>query len=130
MRWLLVVCTLLTVPPAWAKDTPWIDEARKHLGASGSIVGMKRNWCAAFLNKVLKAAGKDGTDSLAAISFRSYGEKISVRPGAIAVLPHHVGIVTAVHGKKVTLLSGNHRRKVAYGKYTRSRILAYRWPSR
>jgi len=40
----------------------------------------------------------------------------------------HVGIVKEVSGNSVTLVSGNHNRKVGVGKYPRGRVVAYVWP--
>ena len=44
----------------------------------------------------------------------------------IAVLPHHVGLVTAVGPGYVVLLSGNHGHKVGVRRYASDKIIAYR----
>jgi hypothetical protein len=87
--------------------------------------GMKLNpgatpWCAAFVNASLAQAGlptsKDSpgskTPSLAAASFYKYGTAVDpkdVRPGDIAVWPHHVAFTTSGVGPGGTFgaLGGN-----------------------
>jgi hypothetical protein len=43
-------------------------------------------------------------------------------------MAHHVGIVKAVNGNSLTLVSGNHNRKVGIGSYSHGRVVAYVWP--
>ncbi len=77
----------------------------------------------------LRASGHpiSGTDHRA-VSFARYGRPTSPHVGAVAVLPHHVGIVAGVSRAGVVLLSGNHGRRVAYGVYPMRRIIAFRDP--
>ena len=55
-------------------------------------------WCAGFVNAVLGAEGYKGTGSLAAASFRNYGQAVNgdIQVGDVAVFKNisHVGIVT------------------------------------
>jgi uncharacterized protein (TIGR02594 family) len=102
--------------------------AQQYLG--GNPTGWAHNWCAQFLNAVvLPQAGYRGSGSAAAISFAHYGRPSEARPGAIAVLRHHVGIVIADNGWTVTLISGNHGHRVGIGHYPKTRIVTFRDPA-
>ncbi len=102
--------------------------ARAYLGR-GNFTGYREAWCADALRAWLRQSGHSiaGTDHRA-ISFARYGRPTSPHVGAVAVLRHHVGIVAAVTGRSVVLLSGNHGRRVALGVYSRRRIVAFREP--
>lgn len=105
-----------------------ISIARRYLG--GNPTGHSRRWCAYFMNFVERKAGRRGTGSGMARSYANYGRRVSnPRPGDIAVLRRrgggHVGYVMLVSGSKVTLISGNHGRKVGIGTYPRSRVVAF-----
>ena len=102
--------------------------ARGYLG--GNPTGRRRLWCAYFMNLVERKAGRSGTGSGMARSYASYGRRVSnPRPGDIAVLRRkgggHVGYVMSTSGNKVTLISGNHGRKVGISTYPRSRVVAF-----
>ena len=73
----------------------------------------------------LEDAGYRGGGNLAA-GYADYGLPAKAQVGAIAVMPHHVGIVTAVGPDYVVLLSGNHGHKVGVGRYASNKIIAYR----
>ena len=97
--------------------------AMEHLGANPT--GWSHNWCGRFLAMTLEAAGHRGGGNLAA-GYADYGLPAKAQVGAIAVMPHHVGIVTAVGPDYVVLLSGNHSHKVGVGRYASNKIIAYR----
>ena len=97
--------------------------AMEHLGDNPT--GWSHNWCGRFLAMTLEAAGHRGGGNLAA-GYADYGLPAKAQVGAIAVLPHHVGIVTAVGPDYVVLLSGNHGHKVGVGRYASNKIIAYR----
>ena len=97
--------------------------AMEHLGANPT--GWSHNWCGRFLAMTLEAAGHRGGGNLAA-GYADYGLPAKAQVGAIAVMPHHVGIVTAVGPDYVVLLSGNHAHKVGVGRYASNKIIAYR----
>lgn len=101
-----------------------ISVAMSNLG--GNPTGMSHKWCAAALNVWLRRTGHRGSGSNTAISFAHYGHPTGARVGAIAVMPHHVGIVKAVGPGYVTLVSGNHGHRVGVGNYRTSRIIAFR----
>jgi hypothetical protein len=106
-------------------SAPWLQRAMRDVGRNPT--GMSHKWCG---RQMAMWIGKGGNT---AISYRSVGRPSGARVGAIAVMAHHVGIVTSVGPGYVTLVSGNHsgksgRRVVGIGRYPISRILAFRWP--
>lgn len=111
---------------------PWLDHAINDVGTNPT--GWKRQWCAKSVNLWLQRSGKKGCGGNTAISCLSAGRKLDGPTiGALAVMKHHVGIVKEVHGREVTLVSGNHSgrsgaRSVGVGKYARGRVVAYVWP--
>jgi hypothetical protein len=101
--------------------------ARRYVG-SGKFTPYRGPWCADGLNVWLRKAGYPANPSRAARDFRHYGVPTYAHPGAIAVMPHHVGVVAGVEGNKIYLLSANHLHRVGYGWYSKRRIIAYREP--
>ena len=97
--------------------------AMEHLGDNPT--GWSHSWCGRFLAMTLEEAGHSGGGNLAA-GYADYGLPAKAQVGAIAVMPHHVGIVTAVGPDYVVLLSGNHGHKVGVGRYASNKIIAYR----
>jgi hypothetical protein len=94
--------------------------------------GWSHNWCAHYLNMVLQEAGYPSGGNLAR-EYASYGQPTFARVGAIAVMPHHVGVVGFVGDDYVILVSGNHggnsgHRTVGLGHYDMSRITTFRMP--
>jgi hypothetical protein len=104
-------------PAAQEAGERLIRVARAYLGR-GKFTRMPGAWCRDGLNVWLRQAGlyTDG-DRRAATAAR-LGRRIS-RPmvGAIAVMAHHTGIVTAVEGGRVRVLSANYSRHVGEGFY-------------
>lgn len=105
-----------------------VAEAERHLGATGSIVGMARAWCGAYARLVLRSAtGRDpGASFNLARNWARLGSPSAPVPGAVAVAPHHVGFIKAVEGNRILLVSGNHSRHVGTGWYNASRFIAFR----
>jgi uncharacterized protein (TIGR02594 family) len=102
--------------------------AGRYMG--GNPTGWARVWCGAFMRLVVRQAGlPDNPAGNLARSWARYGRPSGPQPGAIAVMPHHVGIVLAADGDRVLIRSGNHGHRVADGWYSASRIIAYRVPS-
>ena len=104
-----------------------VSEARNFLGTNPT--GRSRAWCGAFLDMVLKKTGHAGGGNLAR-AYAGYGTRVSgPQVGAIAVMNHHVGVVSGVdpNGNPI-IVSGNHNRTVAESVYPRSRITAYVMP--
>jgi hypothetical protein len=113
-----------------ANTAPWAASALasvagRYLG--GNPTGWGRVWCGVFMRLVVRQAGlPDNPAGNLARSWAHYGRPTGAQPGAIAVMPHHVGIVLAIQGDRVLVRSGNHGHRVADGWYPARRIIAYR----
>jgi hypothetical protein len=113
-------------------QSPWLSHAMSDIGTNPT--GWKRQWCAKSMNLWLQQSGRRGCGGNTAISCLHAGRKLpGPQIGALAVMAHHVGIVTEVSGNHVILVSGNHSgrggaRSVGVGKYAIGRIVAYVWP--
>ena len=104
-----------------------VSEARRYIGTNPT--GRGSQWCGAFLDLVLKKTGHAGGGNLAR-GYARYGTRISgPQVGAIAVMNHHVGVVSGIdaNGNPI-IVSGNHNRTVAESVYPRGRIAAYVMP--
>jgi uncharacterized protein (TIGR02594 family) len=104
-----------------------VSEARKYIGTNPT--GRGSLWCGAFMDLVLKRTGHAGGGNLAR-AYARYGTRVSgPQVGAIAVMNHHVGVVSGIdaNGNPI-IVSGNHNRTVAESVYPRSRIAAYVLP--
>ncbi len=104
-----------------------VSEARRYLGTNPT--GRGRQWCGAFMDMVLKHTGHAGGGNLAR-AYARYGTRVSgPQVGAIAVMNHHVGVVSGIdpNGNPI-IVSGNHNRTVAEAVYPRGRIAAYVMP--
>jgi hypothetical protein len=86
--------------------------ARRYLG--GNPVGWAHVWCGAFMRLVMRAAGyPDLPSGDLAAAWARYGRASVPQPGAVVVWPHHVGLITAVHGNGLaTVISGNDGHRV------------------
>jgi len=103
-----------------------LDEARRFLG-SRNPTGFRGAWCGAFMVMIARREGRAAPPApLLARSWARAGRPSGPVVGAIAVMPHHVGVVAAVAPGKVLLVSGNHGHRVAEGWYSTHRIIAYR----
>jgi uncharacterized protein (TIGR02594 family) len=97
-------------------------------------------WCAAFVSWVLEQAGIRSTTSAWAKSYLDWGNALDhPRIGAVTVFQRgsgppsgrgtgHVGFFVEDHGDSIGLLGGNQRNHVNIKSYSKSRLLAYRWP--
>jgi hypothetical protein len=101
--------------------------AERYVG-HGNFTGFNGPWCAASVGLWLREAGYSRLGSLAAVSYAHYGRPSAPKVGAVAVLPHHIGIVAKVYPTSILLLSGNHRHNVGYGMVSIRRIVAFRQP--
>lgn len=109
------------VPTFWSGTSDVVQEARSQLG-NGPIYGRRNLWCARFMNWVLARTGHRGTGSDAAASFARM-PATGLHVGAIAVMRHHVGIVSGVtrDGNPV-VISGNHGGRVREAVYPRRAV--------
>jgi hypothetical protein len=114
-------------PRASLRSTPLLAAASRFLGG-GNFTHFRGPWCAEAVGRWLSIAGYRRLRSLRAIDYARYGRRSGPRPGALAVMRHHVGIVVGVSRRGVLLLSGNHRHRVGLGVYPRRRIVAFRQP--
>lgn len=113
-------------PDEWGPvDNPVLRVAGRFLGR-GNFTGFPEAWCADAMNVWLRLSGHRPQASHRAIDFAHYGRPTSARVGAIAVLTHHVGVVSRVVPGGVILISGNHRARVGLGFYPLHRIIAFR----
>lgn len=114
---------IVQVASHWAADgSTLISKARGYLGMSARQIGLHRRtlWCAAFIRYL----GVKGPVDDRAISF-NHLPHVAPQIGAIAVYPHHVGIVTGWDGNWPIIISGNsYGRRVYEGTYRR-RPIAY-----
>lgn len=110
-----------------------------HASVKGNIKDDETPWCSSFVNWVMKKAGKGGTNSAMAISWKKYGKNVG-KPayGAIAVIDWdgpgpgwkgHVGFVVGKKGNNVLLLGGNQRNAVNVKSFSTSKVVAYVFPS-
>lgn len=88
-------------------------------------------WCASFANWVMGKAGKGGTGSALAMSFKNYGKKLK-KPayGSLAVFSYgggkgHVGFVVGKQGSRLLVLGGNQSDSVKISSFSTSKIVAY-----
>ena len=87
-------------------------------------------WCSAFVNWCVTKAGLKGTNSAAASSWLTWGQKLDQpRLGCITVFNHHVGFYAGAAGDRFLLLGGNQSNAVNTENKHPSEVLAYRWPS-
>lgn len=111
-------------PVSGDSDRSVVSTARSQIG-NGPVYGRRTLWCARFLNWVLEQTGHKGTGSDEAASFAAL-PRSSLQVGAIAVMRHHVGIVSGItpEGNPV-VISGNHGRHVRESEYPARRIVKY-----
>jgi uncharacterized protein (TIGR02594 family) len=94
-------------------------------------------WCSAFVGACLERVGIASTKSLAARSYLTWGNPASrSQVGSIVVLSRgsdpalgHVGLYLGETTNEVILLGGNQSDGVTVAPFSKSRVLAMRWPS-
>jgi uncharacterized protein (TIGR02594 family) len=126
-----IAAALLFSSQAAAADL--VATARHYVGTNPT--GLKRLWCARFMNFALERAGFRGTGSDAAASFATFGRRVfGPQVGAIAVMHRgknggHVGVVSGIdpHGNPI-VISGNVAGLVRERPYPLERIYAYVMP--
>jgi len=93
------------------------------------------NWCAEFMNMVLRKVGIQGTNSAIAGSFLALPRASGPAHGAIVILGRHgvathVAIVDRIDRDGLHIISGNWSHRVARGVVSPSTVLAYVEPGR
>jgi uncharacterized protein (TIGR02594 family) len=120
------------------------EEIKTYLKASTThdtpVDPVRTPWCAAFANAVLRRSGYEGTDSLMARSFLSYGIKTKTpKEGDIVVLKRggstatgHVGFFNGYEWEGnqlyVKVLGGNQSKSVNVAYFPVNYVLDYRRP--
>lgn len=102
-------------------------------------------WCSSFVNWVMQQAKIQGTNSAAAASWLTWGEKCSAKTGAITVIRdakaanssltrsgNHVGFLVRETATHYELLGGNQSNMVRVTLYPKSSwtLRGYRWPKK
>jgi len=118
----------------WAKgDNPRVLAYYKEAGVPQTRDEVP--WCAAFVGAVLARCGVQGTGSLLARSYESWGRPVRLaeaRPGDVVVLSRgapwqgHVAFYDRVDGDKIYLLGGNQGNQVNVTAYPVARVVAVR----
>lgn len=136
-------------------DPPWLKIAIKEMGIS-EISGNKSNsriieyhsktslkatsdevpWCSSFVNWCLDKSGFLGTNSAAARSWLSWGQRINFpAKGCVVILSRgknpmqgHVGFFLGIKNDFVSILGGNQSDSVKISNFPISSIIGYRWP--
>ena len=105
-----------------------ISAARSYAGRNPT--GRSRQWCGEFMAMVVRQSGGRVPEGSAKASSWANLPRTTEHVGAVAVMPHHVGIVTGqCEGGGVRIVSGNFGRvKVGEGCVPRSRIVAFVQP--
>jgi uncharacterized protein (TIGR02594 family) len=90
-------------------------------------------WCALFVNAVLTECGIAGSGSLAARSFETWGQRLTVPTiGAIMVFSRagggHVGFYVGERTNAYRILGGNQSDAVNETWIAKDRLTAIRWP--
>lgn len=113
---------------AGASGSSLISTARAYSGRNPTSRG--RQWCGEFMGLVVRQNGGQVPEGYAKASSWAKLPRTTERVGAVAVMPHHVGIVTGqCEGGGVQIISGNFgRAKVGEGCIPRSRIIAFVQP--
>lgn len=108
--------------------------------AGVSIDPAKTAWCAAFINGLMGATGREGTGKLNARSFLNYGtptnkptegDIVVIKRGNEAWMGHvglYMGEVTKGGKKYIKILGGNQNNSVSIAEYPADRLLGYRKP--
>lgn len=89
----------------------------------GTVDPQKLAWCAAFVNAMLASKGLPTTGSLAASSFKSYGQGVKLeeaQPGDIVVLNGHVGFFAGFGPNGTVRILGGNQGKPGQGAVTLS----------
>jgi len=119
-----------------AGDNSRISAFMRELG-HGELARDETPWCAAFVGACLERAGIRSTRSLMARSYLRWGEALEApAPGCIAVLSRgsnpahgHVGFVLGTQSDGIFLLGGNQSNAVTVARFSKARLLGWRWPS-
>jgi uncharacterized protein (TIGR02594 family) len=139
-RWLAIARQEICTREAALGSEPNPRIVEYHQATSGRAQDDQTAWCAAFASWVLEQAGIRSTKSAWAKSYLDWGSALDQpRIGAITVFHRgsgapssrgtgHVGFFVEDRGGSIGLLGGNQSNHVNVKSYSKSRLLAYRWP--
>ncbi len=140
-RWMAIARREICTREARAGQPPNARIVEYHQSTSLRAQDDRTPWCAAFVSWVLEQAGIRSTRSARAKSYLDWGHALDEpRVGAIVVFhrgsgapssrgPGHVGFLVEERERDILLLGGNQRNHVNIKAYSKSRLLAYRWPA-
>ena len=115
---------------AWRSGSDIVAVAAIYVGQS-KFTPFAGPWCADAVSVWLRSVGKPPLANRMAASALAYGPRGSGAPGELAVIATrrgyagHVGIVVAVHGNSVDIVSGNWGHRVAYATIPRWQVTAF-----
>lgn len=138
-----------------SSETPWVDSAASQLGqketpgegANEQIIDYlatttypsrsdETAWCSAFVNWSFSKVGIEGTNSVSALSWSNWGQRLSQPAyGSVAVIDWgrghgHVGFVVGISPTgRLILLGGNQSNSVKISSLSQSLVKAYVYPS-
>jgi surface antigen len=107
-----------------------VNEVARYVG-SGKFTALPGAWCADAVNVWLQATGRPSLGSRMAGAALSYGPRSSGAPGDLVVMATrrsyagHVGIVAAVRGNEIEIISGNWGHRVARSIILRRQVTAF-----
>lgn len=116
-------------------DNPEIIALFDELGFNGNNLKDETSWCAAFINCMLKRAGKPYLRKLNARSLLNIGEEvICPQLGDLVIFwreskaswKGHVGIYISEDKNNINVLGGNQSNRVCILPYSKYRLLGYR----
>ena len=118
---ILALVAVVLVPTQASADL--LSRAMRDMGRNPT--GWSHQWCGRMM--AMWAGG--GPDK--ASEWRHRGKATRARPGAVAVMAHHVGVVVSCTSSTCRVIGGNHsgksgRRTVGIGTYSKSKIIAFR----
>lgn len=103
-----------------------VDRAASLMNATGEQAGQALGskmtpgeWCADFVNGVLKSSGGKGVNSSMASAFGGWGHEVgkqALKKGDVLVENHHVGMATGEVDRqgRIGMISGNYSNKVSH----------------
>lgn len=119
-------------------DNPMILRYFDEIGYEGSKLKDETSWCSAYVNWVMKTAGKQYTKKLNARSWMEIGEPVDEgcqNIGDVVVFwresedswKGHVGFYINDDADKIYVLGGNQNNMVCIQAYPKDRLLGYRY---
>jgi uncharacterized protein (TIGR02594 family) len=121
---------------AGADDNPLIVSCWDYVDEAPAVHDDETSWCSAYMNRVVRLAGYQGTRKGNARSWLTWGAALpTYRVGGIAILwrespqswKGHVSILIGWTAASLLLLGGNQSDRITVGAFPRSQLLSLRW---